>query len=91
MVFINGSELHIRMLILDGKMIKYAYHWQGQKFIRRWDNAPHWETVSTFPHHVHELTVEGAFSVRESHSAGDIEMVLEEINAVLAAEKSNNI
>ena len=34
---------------------KYSYHWQnhtGQLLIR-WDNAPHWYEIATFPHHKH--------------------------------------
>ena len=34
---------------------KYAYHWQdgGGNLIIRWDNAPHWPDIRTYPHHVH--------------------------------------
>ncbi len=35
---------------------KYAYHWQDDKgnLIVRWDNAPHWRGINTFPYHRHE-------------------------------------
>ena len=35
---------------------KYAYHWQDGEgnLIIRWDNAPHWRGVNTFPYHRHE-------------------------------------
>ena len=41
-------------MFLDGTR-KYSYHWQNMHgiLIARWDNAPHWSDVSTFPHHLH--------------------------------------
>ncbi len=33
---------------------RYSYHLQkDDKMIRRWDNAPHWKGVRTFPFHLH--------------------------------------
>jgi len=33
---------------------RYSYHLQkGDKMIRRWDNAPHWRGIRTFPFHLH--------------------------------------
>jgi len=31
------------------------YHWQAAdgSMIARWDNAAHWPSIPTFPHHVH--------------------------------------
>lgn len=33
----------------------YNYHWQDchHRLIKRWDNAPHFPHLETFPHHVH--------------------------------------
>ncbi|MDM7939834.1 MAG: DUF6516 family protein [Methanothrix sp.] len=32
----------------------YSYHLlKGDLMVRRWDNAPHWPRVKTFPHHLH--------------------------------------
>ena len=32
----------------------YSYHLQkNDKLVRRWDNAPHWSQMKTFPHHLH--------------------------------------
>ena len=35
---------------------KYAYHCQRNdgELIARWDNKPHWNNMSTYPHHKHE-------------------------------------
>ncbi len=33
---------------------RYSYHLQkNRKMIRRWDNAPHWRGIRTFPFHLH--------------------------------------
>ena len=33
---------------------RYSYHLQkDRKMIRRWDNAPHWRSIRTFPFHLH--------------------------------------
>ena len=35
--------------------IKYKYQWQLENgsLITRWDNVPHHQEISTFPHHMH--------------------------------------
>lgn len=51
----DDSRLEIRdYLFADGHR-KYAYQWMNAAgdLRRRWDNAPHWPTVVTAPHHVH--------------------------------------
>jgi hypothetical protein len=34
---------------------KYSFHWQkiDEKLISRWDNAPHFPDISSYPHHQH--------------------------------------
>ena len=53
--FIDGSVLFIKEIMIDGQQRKYAYHWQDPqcRLICRWDNAPDWPEVNTFPHHKH--------------------------------------
>ena len=53
-VLVNKSTLYIREYISDNEYI-YSYHWQGKngKLICRWDNAPHYTQLKTFPHHKH--------------------------------------
>lgn len=61
---IDSSELHVKEY-LDGLSRKYAFHWQkssGEQIIR-WDNAPHFHKLKTFPHHKHI----GIASVEESY------------------------
>ncbi len=52
---IDNSTLIVRdYLFVDGKR-KYAYHYQDENrhLIFRYDNAPHWPNISTFPYHKH--------------------------------------
>ncbi len=34
---------------------KYSFHWQNikEELISRWDNAPHFPEISSYPHHQH--------------------------------------
>jgi hypothetical protein len=33
---------------------RYSYHLKrDNEMIKRWDNAPHWKSIKTFPFHVH--------------------------------------
>ena len=54
-VLSDGSRLQIRDYIFADGSRKYAYQWMEPDgtLRRRWDNAPHWPTVSTKPHHMH--------------------------------------
>lgn len=53
--FIDGSYLAVKDYLFPGSR-KYAFHWEDAegKRIIRWDNAPHWKSVATYPHHRHE-------------------------------------
>jgi len=52
-ILINNSELFIRLFVSDTEYI-YSFHWKNDKntYIR-WDNAPHYKNVTTYPHHKH--------------------------------------
>ncbi len=51
-------ELTERVEVQAGEIIvtKYRHHWQNQEgvLIKRWDNAPHYPQVASFPHHLHD-------------------------------------
>ncbi len=51
----DGSWLVLRDYLFQDGSRKYSYHWMNadETFRRRWDNAPHWPTVPTSPHHEH--------------------------------------
>ncbi len=50
----DDSVLYIRETITPD-FDKYSYHWQtaDNRIIWRWDNAAHWPSVATYPHHCH--------------------------------------
>ena len=59
-ILANGGliEMTERVLEMQGtlEVTKYRHHWQdGQGLlIKRWDNAPHYPDIDTFPHHLHD-------------------------------------
>ncbi|MGV8175910.1 MAG: toxin-antitoxin system TumE family protein [Methanothrix sp.] len=58
----------------------YSYHLQkNEKMVQRWDNAPHWPEMKTFPHHIH------LNSERDVHECQEIFIkdALDEIKAVI--------
>ena len=49
----GGYILHINESLGRGYR-NYSYHIQkSNRMVRRWDNAPHWPAMKTFPHHLH--------------------------------------
>jgi len=36
-----------------------------KKEVRRWDNAPHWKNIKTFPYHAHDQNVAKPFESPE--------------------------
>ena len=82
-IFKNKSVLFIRQTIVKGKVFKYAYHWENSKgtLICRWDNAPHWPEISTFPNHIHLPDDKNNTIVKESIAAGDLDLVLGQITS----------
>jgi hypothetical protein len=78
-LFTDGSQLHIRQVVIDGAILKYAYQWQTREgiLIARWDNAEHWPDIVTFPHHKH-VHDDGGTRVLPSQGA-DLSLVMEEI------------
>ncbi len=52
--FINKTYLHTKEYF-DTSERNYSFHWQDEsgQMISRWDNAPHFPKLSTFPHHRH--------------------------------------
>ena len=60
---------HSRLLVYESiqrTKFKYSYHWMDATnlTIVRWDNSPHYPSISTYPHHKH---VGSENNVQESH------------------------
>jgi hypothetical protein len=58
----NGDfvEMTERVLAAQGRLevTKYRHHWldRQSRLLKRWDNAPHYPAIDTFPHHLHDGT-----------------------------------
>lgn len=56
----NGDLIEMTERVLEAQgaleISKYRHHWQTPNgvLIKRWDNAPHYPTIDTFPHHLHD-------------------------------------
>ena len=53
-ILINDTVLHIREYVSPDDT-SYSYNWVDKdgNLICRWDNAPHYKHIKTFPHHKH--------------------------------------
>lgn len=60
-------QLRLRISLVDQSVLftndyisplkrKYAFQWQNadESWLMRWDNAPHFPKLATFPHHLHD-------------------------------------
>ena len=74
----DKSHLFIREYV-DSCERNYSYHWQDTQgnLIARWDNAPHYPEIITYPHHKH---LEGEILPNYSIAC---EEILEEIGKML--------
>ena len=56
----DGAALDIveRVVEVQGVLdiTKYRHHWQDAagQLVKRWDNAPHYPQLVSFPHHLHQ-------------------------------------
>lgn len=82
--FTDNSFLHVRELVdleREPLLIKYVYHYQRDsgELVFRYDNAPHFPNLATFPHHKHSASESNV----ESADAPDLAKVLNEIEALI--------
>jgi hypothetical protein len=68
---------------ISGKIVpkKYSFHWQDSSgnLKMRWDNAPHYQGLSNFPHHIH-LSDD---MVKSNFVVPNILLVLDEIQGII--------
>jgi hypothetical protein len=62
--FSSGVQLFVKDYLFEDGRRKYSYHCQDSagNLVFRYDNAPHWTNISTFPYHKHlpDAVVESA-------------------------------
>jgi hypothetical protein len=73
----DQSKLHIKEYRFLDQSRKYSYHWEDSNgsLIIRWDNAEHWQSLPTFPHHKHVSSKQNIASSDET----DLEPVIHAI------------
>ena len=75
-MFIDGSMLHVRDYTF-GRERKYSYHWQkGGELLIRWDNAPHWMHLRTYPHHKHVASEKNIQESKEHNLAAVMDFIV---------------
>lgn len=80
-VFVNGSVLTFRERVSPG-ISKYRFYFMNanKDLIYRWDTAPHYREIRTFPYHLHHPD-----GVKESEPVNLIQ-VLESVARLVAKE-----
>lgn len=80
----NGDlvEMTERVLEVQGtiEVSKYRHHWQDRtgRLIKRWDNAPHYREIATFPHHLHDGAADHVVSHVSTSGLEVLQQILEE-------------
>jgi Family of unknown function (DUF6516) len=83
----NGDliEMTERAIEVQGglEVSKYRHHWQDRNglLIKRWDNAPHYRAIDTFPHHLHDGAEDHVVSHPSTTGLEVLQNILEEIEA----------
>ncbi len=77
----DNSVVYIKEYV-DENERAYSYHWQTEKgeLIIRWDNAPHYKDILTYPHHKHVKEKENIlpnYAITCDEIFKEIEQVLE--------------
>jgi hypothetical protein len=83
----NGDliEMTERAIETQGsfEVSKYRHHWQDRHglLIKRWENAPHYRAIETFPHHLHDGAEDHVVSHPSTTGLEVLQDILEEIEA----------
>ena len=76
-------ELELRFIQTENEII-YSYQLFTDRPIMRWDNAPHFPALQSFPHHTHDVSD----AIGESNLSGDpvqdLPNILDQLRAILA-------
>jgi hypothetical protein len=81
----NGDlvEMSERVIEAQGQLevTKYRHHWQdgNGRLMKRWDNAPHYRLIDTFPHHLYDGSEEHVVSHAARMGPEALQQILEEV------------
>jgi len=82
---VKGNQLQVRVYYDRGHM-DYAYQLFTDVPLLRWDNKEEFRHLSTYPHHHHDQQGNIKPSPLTGDPVRDIQIVLQEVSAFLAAE-----
>ena len=77
-LLLSKYQFEIRFIQTEGEMF-YSYQLFTDHPIIRWDNAPHFPKVETFPHHFHNLRGQVKNSELKGVPEKDLSLVLDRI------------
>lgn len=75
-------QLEVRLIQAEDGVI-YSYQLFSDKPILRWDNAPHFPTIQSFPHHFHDASGAVKESPLTADPIQDLPLVLTHVRALL--------
>ncbi|MGH8546966.1 MAG: toxin-antitoxin system TumE family protein [Gammaproteobacteria bacterium] len=76
-------RLEVRLIATENETI-YSYQLFTDRPLIRWDNAPHFPALDTFPHHVHQESGEVEEAHLSSDPLQDLPGILNQVRAFLA-------
>jgi hypothetical protein len=82
----SSHHLDIRLIQTENETI-YSYQLYTDHPIVRWDNAPHFPEISTFPHHYHNPKGEVEVSPLKGAPFRDLDYVLKHIKDMLVSNE----
>ena len=89
----NGDliEMTERAIEVQGSLevSKYRHHWQNRNglLIKRWDNAPHYRSIDTFPYHLHDGAEDHVVSHPPTTGLAVLQHILEAREALEQGQK----
>ncbi len=78
-----SSFLQIRFLA-DKDLKRYSFQLYGDRPLMRWDNAPHYPSLSNFPHHFHDQNENISPSALTGDLLKDYDLVIADVLEYLA-------
>ncbi len=83
----SSFHLDIRFIQTEKEVI-YSYQLFTDHALVRWDNAPHYPEIKTFPHHYHNLKGKVEASPLKGAIFDDLNYVLENIKNILLSNEA---
>jgi len=82
----SSHHLDIKLIQTENETI-YSYQLYTDHPIIRWDNAPHFPVIKTFPHHFHNIKGEVEASPLQGSVIEDLDNVLKIIKSILVSNE----